>query len=107
MENGYCNVSMPVVNTGATIALLQRFLVYPIATYNASITNKSIPDLLVYFNGTIENPNHLNYNLKSGDNVQIKFLLPVTKYAPNSTMSITIYALEAFYYHEFSLNWIA
>ncbi len=106
LNNGYYNVSMTLCSTGATTSL-QKFFVYPMATSDISITNKTIPDMLVYFNGTAENPNQLNYNLKSDDNLQVNCLIPDKEYAPNSIMSTTIYTSQAIYCTGFSLNWLA
>ena len=108
LNNSYYNVSVALKSTGETNTALEKFFVY--SQTNASspfVTNNPSPDILVYFNGTAVNPNQINYNLKSGDNLQANCLIPIAKYSPNTTMSITIYTEQAVYLTCFSINWIA
>ena len=108
LDNGYYNVSVALTSAGETDTLLHKFLVYPQA--NASdmyAANKTSPDVLVYFNGTIVDPNQINYNLESGASLQANCLIPISEYAPNSMMRITVYTSQAIYVACFHLNWIA
>jgi hypothetical protein len=105
LNDSYYNISEAVLNTGATATLLQKFLVYSLtnASEGISATKENSPDMTVYFNGTAENWNQLNYNFKSGDNLQVNCLIPSTEYASNTTMSATIYTSQAIYFTEFLL----
>lgn len=94
--NGYYNVSV-ALSTGDTASLLQKFFVYPMPTSEVSITNKTIPDMTLYFNGTTVNPNQLNYELGSSSNLLVSCLIPSAEYASNTTMSLTVYTAQAMY----------
>jgi|GEM_PF-5860721 hypothetical protein len=105
LTNGYYNVSVLVVNTGATAAQLQKFYVYRYE--NMYPLNRTIAGMTLYFNGTTVNPSQLDYNFESGDNLQVSFLIPCAEYAPNTNMSLTVYTSQALYGSIFALNWIA
>ena len=104
LNNGYYNSSTAITCIEETN--IQKFFVYTANSSDIHATNKTLPDVLVYFNGTAVNPNQINYDLKSGDNLQVNFLIPAAKYAPKTLMSITIYTLQALYVTSFSINWI-
>ncbi len=108
LNNGYYNASLTLKSAGEANTILEKFFVYPqTKASDTSVTNKTCPDVLVYFNGTAVNPNQINYNLKNGDKLQANCLIPIAKYTPNTTMSITIYTKQAIYVTCFSINWIA
>lgn len=103
LSDGYYNVSVTLVDTGAVPTLMQKFFVYPMPTSVVSITNKTIPDMTVYFNRTAQNPNQLNYALQDSDSLQVTCLIPEAGYASNTTMSLTIYTSQAIYCTGFNI----
>ena len=79
LNSGYYNISM-VMSTGDAPTVLQKFFVYPFE--DTLPLNKTTPDMLVYFNGTAQNPNLLNCTLNRYSNLQVNCLIPETEYAP-------------------------
>lgn len=79
-NNGYYYASVTVMIQRATI--LQKLVVSSATNSSEGITvsKETSPDMKVYLNGTIENPNQLNYNLKTGDNPQVNFIIPSANY---------------------------
>jgi hypothetical protein len=104
LSNGYYNVSVPIVNDGATDAQLQKFYIHPYE--NTLPLNRTIPAMALYFNGTSVNPSQFDITVKTGDNIEASFLLPCAEYAANTNMSLTVYTSQAMYWREFALNWL-
>jgi hypothetical protein len=104
LNSGYYNISI-AMSTGDAPTVLQKFFIYP--WEDTLPLNKTTPGMLVYFNGTAQNPSMLNCTLNRNSNLQVNCLIPETEYAPNTNMSMTIYTAQAMYCTEFSLNWIA
>jgi hypothetical protein len=88
-NNGYCNASVTVMIQEAIT--LQKFVVSPATNSSEGILSKETsPDLKVYVNGTVENPNQLNCSLKSGDNLQVNLIMPSANYTSGTIMGIAI-----------------
>lgn len=102
-NNGYYNASVTITNTRATT--LQKLVVSPATNSSEGITfsNETSPDLTVYFNGTVENPNQLNYNLKSGDNLQVNIVIPSANCTSGTPMGLVITAQKETNFNDFSL----
>lgn len=102
-NSGYYNASVTVISNRAT--LLQKLVVSPATNSSEGITvsNETSPDLKVYLNGTVENPNQLNCNLKSGDNLQVNIIMPSANYTSGTLMGLAITAQKEYDFTEFSL----
>jgi len=102
-NNGYYNASVTVMIQRATI--LQKLVVSPATNSSEGIacSNETRPDLTVYLNGTTENPNQLNYNLKSGDNLQVNIIIPSANYTSGTIMGLTMTAQKETNFNYFSL----
>lgn len=83
-NNGYCNVSLSIINCGATLVRLDKI----------QMEGTSV---LTYINGAeIINPSQMSYDLNINTTVQVNLIVPMSIYAPNA--SIIVYTPEAMYY---------
>lgn len=96
-SNGYYNVSLAV---NATLpARIDKLVIDPTSEGICSeMSNETLSGLTIYLNRTaVSTAAPLNYQLNSGDNLQVNFLFPCVSCAPNSTMDITVFTSEAIY----------
>ena len=106
-NNGYYNASVTISCIRTTT--LQQLVVAPAINSSEGITfsKETSPDLKVYFNGTFQDPNKLDKldcNLKSGDNLQVNFIIPSANYTSGTVMGLTMTAQKSFEcFAEFSL----
>ena len=92
-NNDNYNASVTILCSSAN--QLQKLVVSPAINSSDGIANSSnitSTDLKVYLNGTIENPNELNYKFKSGDNIQVNFIIPSANDTSGTLMGIAITA---------------
>jgi hypothetical protein len=104
-DNGYYNASVTLMTTKAT--LLQKLRLSPAenSSKGTTVSKETSPDLKVYFNGTAVNPNELCCDLKSGDNLQVNFLIPRANvnYTSGTLMSLAITTQTEHHFTTFSL----
>jgi DNA-directed RNA polymerase alpha subunit len=84
---------------------MQKLVVSPAtnSSEGTTVSKETSPDLKVYFNGTVENPNKLNCNLKSGDNLQVNFIIPSAHYTSGTLMGLAITSQKEYDFTQFSL----
>jgi hypothetical protein len=88
-NSSYSNVSLLIINCGAT----------SLSLYKIQVAGTSV---LTYINGTeIIDPSQMSYNLEIGGTMQVNLIVPIANYSPNAT--ITVYTPEAMYYQKASV----
>ena len=60
-------------------------------------------DVTLHLNGTVANPQSLNYQLHVGDFLQMRFTVPTSEYPANQTAAIVVSTTQAMYYIEAEL----
>lgn len=102
-NNSYFDASVTVMSTRANT--IQKLCVSPATNSSEGITfsKETSPDLKVYLNGTVENPDKLNCNLKSGDNLQVNIVIPTANYTSGTIMGLTITSQKEWDGTQFSL----
>lgn len=90
LNNGYYNASI-AVNCSRAITL-QKFLVYSEtnSSVGADSSNGAATDFTVYLNRTAENPNQLDFKLKTGESLQVNLIILRADYLPGANMGFTV-----------------